>query len=64
MEIVLCDDRPKETQTLYLELEENSGYMKMILHVLAVLHTLISVCCIIGYYCLKVCASTPLYLLW
>ncbi|KAG1972845.1 ryanodine receptor [Pimephales promelas] len=54
MEIVLCDERPKETQKLYLELEENSGYMKMILHVLAVLHTLISVCCIIGYYCLKV----------
>ncbi|XP_077095388.1 ryanodine receptor 2 isoform X2 [Siphateles boraxobius] len=54
MEIALCDDRPKGSQKLYLELEENSGYMKMILRILAVLHTLISLYCIIGYYCLKV----------
>uniref|UniRef100_A0A671MXC6 Ryanodine receptor 2-like n=1 Tax=Sinocyclocheilus anshuiensis TaxID=1608454 RepID=A0A671MXC6_9TELE len=44
----------KDSQEVYFELEENSGYMKMILHSLAVLHTLISLCCIIGYYCLKV----------
>ncbi|XP_062863941.1 ryanodine receptor 2 [Trichomycterus rosablanca] len=31
-----------------------SGYMKAALHCLAVLHTLISFCSIIGYYCLKV----------
>ncbi|KAB5561969.1 hypothetical protein PHYPO_G00012580 [Pangasianodon hypophthalmus] len=31
-----------------------SGYMKPVLHTLAVLHTLISFCSIIGYYCLKV----------
>lgn len=30
-----------------------SGYMKPVLHILAVLHTLISFCSIIGYYCLK-----------
>ncbi|XP_053538759.1 ryanodine receptor 2 isoform X6 [Ictalurus punctatus] len=31
-----------------------SGYMKSVLHTLALLHTLISFCSIIGYYCLKV----------
>lgn len=35
-------------------LEESSGYMEPSLHFLAVVHTLISFCCIIGYYCLKV----------
>ncbi|KAM3863107.1 ryanodine receptor 2-like [Diretmus argenteus] len=35
-------------------LEESSGYMEPSLHFLAIAHTLISFCCIIGYYCLKV----------
>ncbi|XP_071766090.2 ryanodine receptor 2-like [Centroberyx gerrardi] len=35
-------------------LEESSGYMEPSLRFLAVAHTLISFCCIIGYYCLKV----------
>ncbi|XP_077437450.1 ryanodine receptor 2-like [Vanacampus margaritifer] len=35
-------------------LEESSGYMEPSLYLLAVAHTLISFCCIIGYYCLKV----------
>uniref|UniRef100_A0A667ZYR6 Ryanodine receptor 2b (cardiac) n=1 Tax=Myripristis murdjan TaxID=586833 RepID=A0A667ZYR6_9TELE len=35
-------------------LEESSGYMEPSLHFLALVHTLISFCCIIGYYCLKV----------
>ncbi|XP_016091436.1 ryanodine receptor 2-like [Sinocyclocheilus grahami] len=54
VEITVCDDSTKGSQEVYFELEENSGYMKMILHSLAVLHTLISLGCIIGYYCLKV----------
>ncbi|XP_052009298.1 ryanodine receptor 2 [Xyrauchen texanus] len=54
VETTLINDRIKDSQAVYFELEENSGYMKMILHSLAVLHTLISLCCIIGYYCLKV----------
>uniref|UniRef100_A0A673K9V6 Ryanodine receptor 2-like n=1 Tax=Sinocyclocheilus rhinocerous TaxID=307959 RepID=A0A673K9V6_9TELE len=54
VEIALRDDSTKDSQEVYFELEENSGYMKIILHSLAVLHTLISLCCIIGYYCLKV----------
>ncbi|KAM7408499.1 hypothetical protein PAMA_002295 [Pampus argenteus] len=39
---------------VYFVLEESSGYMEPSLHFLAVAHTLISFCCIIGYYCLKV----------
>ncbi|XP_073337843.1 ryanodine receptor 2 [Pagrus major] len=40
--------------TVYFVLEESSGYMEPALHFLAVAHTIISFCCIIGYYCLKV----------
>ncbi|XP_054654360.1 ryanodine receptor 2 isoform X4 [Dunckerocampus dactyliophorus] len=39
---------------VYFVLEESNGYMELSLRLLAVLHTLISFCCIIGYYCLKV----------
>ncbi|KAE8280778.1 Ryanodine receptor 2 [Larimichthys crocea] len=40
--------------TVFFVLEESSGYMEPSLHFLAVAHTIISFCCIIGYYCLKV----------
>lgn len=36
-----------------------SGYMKSVLHTLALLHTLISFCSIIGYYCLKARFAAP-----
>lgn len=39
---------------VYFVLEESSGCMEPSLHFLAVAHTFISFCCIIGYYCLKV----------
>ena len=39
-------------------LEESSGYMEPSLRLLAIIHTLISFCCIIGYYCLKVTKYT------
>ncbi|KAM9848015.1 LOW QUALITY PROTEIN: ryanodine receptor 2-like [Aulostomus maculatus] len=39
---------------IHYVLEESSGYMELCLHLLAIAHTLISFCCIIGYYCLKV----------
>uniref|UniRef100_A0A3Q3W2P9 Uncharacterized protein n=1 Tax=Mola mola TaxID=94237 RepID=A0A3Q3W2P9_MOLML len=39
---------------VYFVLEESSGYMEPSLHFLAVAHTIISFCCIIGYYRLKV----------
>ncbi|XP_030643358.1 ryanodine receptor 2 [Chanos chanos] len=35
-------------------LEERTGYMEPCLYCLAILHTLVSFCCIIGYYLLKV----------
>uniref|UniRef100_A0A665VDB3 Ryanodine receptor 2b (cardiac) n=1 Tax=Echeneis naucrates TaxID=173247 RepID=A0A665VDB3_ECHNA len=35
-------------------LEESSGYMEPCLCFLAIAHTIVSFCCIIGYYCLKV----------
>nr|XP_043902413.1 ryanodine receptor 2-like [Solea senegalensis] len=38
----------------YFVLEESTGYMEPSLCFLAVAHTIISFCCIIGYYCLKV----------
>ncbi|KAG1945378.1 ryanodine receptor [Pimephales promelas] len=39
---------------VHFVLEESSGYMEPTLRILAVLHTVISFFCIIGYYCLKV----------
>uniref|UniRef100_A0A3P9P1N7 Ryanodine receptor 2 n=1 Tax=Poecilia reticulata TaxID=8081 RepID=A0A3P9P1N7_POERE len=39
---------------VYFVLEESSGYMELCLHFLSIAHTIISFCCIIGYYCLKV----------
>lgn len=48
--------------TVHFVLEESSGYMEPTLRILAILHTVISFFCIIGYYCLKVRdgASQPL----
>ncbi|KAK3528555.1 hypothetical protein QTP70_002804 [Hemibagrus guttatus] len=40
--------------TVHFVLEESSGYMEPTLRILAILHTIISFFCIIGYYCLKV----------
>ncbi|TRY95484.1 hypothetical protein DNTS_003975, partial [Danionella cerebrum] len=54
LETPLHDESTERSQEIYFELEENSGYMKMSLDCLAVLHTMLSLCCIIGYYCLKV----------
>lgn len=52
-EVVSAAEDDKEG-TVYFVLEESSGYMEPALHFLAVAHTIISFCCIIGYYCLKV----------
>lgn len=55
-------DEDEEDGTVYFVLEEGSGYMESSLHFLAVVHTIISFFCIIGYYCLKVPraqATTP-----
>lgn len=44
---------PLKAVTVRFVLEESSGYMEPMLRILAVLHTVISFFCIIGYYCLK-----------
>uniref|UniRef100_A0A3B1K1U7 Ryanodine receptor 2 n=1 Tax=Astyanax mexicanus TaxID=7994 RepID=A0A3B1K1U7_ASTMX len=45
---------PDRPVTVHFVLEESSGYMEPTLRILAILHTIISFFCIIGYYCLKV----------
>lgn len=44
----------EEEVLLYYYLEESTGYMQPTLAFLAMLHTIISFICIIGYNCLKV----------
>ncbi|KAI4801160.1 hypothetical protein KUCAC02_000086 [Chaenocephalus aceratus] len=44
---------PLKPVTVRFVLEESTGYMEPMLRILAVLHTVISFFCIIGYYCLK-----------
>ncbi|XP_041105563.1 ryanodine receptor 2-like [Polyodon spathula] len=48
------DSEPHKIVTVHFVLEESSGYMEPTLRILAILHTVISFFCIIGYYCLKV----------
>lgn len=54
IENLTSDDEDESQGRVYFVLEEDSGYMEPSLHFLAVVHTIISFCCIIGYYCLKV----------
>lgn len=48
------DPSSERPVTVHFVLEESSGYMEPTLRILAILHTIISFFCIIGYYCLKV----------
>lgn len=48
------DSSPHRIIAVHYVLEESSGYMEPTLRILAILHTIISFFCIIGYYCLKV----------
>uniref|UniRef100_A0A3Q2YEG7 Ryanodine receptor 1a (skeletal) n=1 Tax=Hippocampus comes TaxID=109280 RepID=A0A3Q2YEG7_HIPCM len=47
-------DEDEEDVPLYYYLEESTGYMQPTLSFLAIVHTLISFICIIGYNCLKI----------
>lgn len=38
----------------YFTLQESTGYMAPTLTFMAVLHTILSLLCVVGYYCLKV----------
>ncbi|XP_041866038.1 ryanodine receptor 2 isoform X2 [Melanotaenia boesemani] len=50
------DSAPEDDRRgrVYFVLEESSGYMEPSLRLLVIAHTIVSFCCIIGYYCLKV----------
>lgn len=48
------DDDDDEDVPVFYYLEESTGYMQPTLAFLAMLHTVISFICIIGYNCLKV----------
>lgn len=47
-------EEDEEDVPIYFYLEESTGYMQPTLSFLAILHTVISFICIIGYNCLKV----------
>lgn len=51
--------QPLKPVTVRFVLEESSGYMEPMLRILAIMHTVISFFCIIGYYCLKVGLLPP-----
>jgi hypothetical protein len=51
---VSLDSSSHRIIAVHYVLEESSGYMEPTLRILAILHTVISFFCIIGYYCLKV----------
>ncbi|KAG9481022.1 hypothetical protein GDO78_010331 [Eleutherodactylus coqui] len=48
------DEEEAEEGAVYFVLQENTGYMAPTLRILAIIHTIISFLCVIGYYCLKV----------
>ncbi|NWV34324.1 RYR2 protein, partial [Grantiella picta] len=54
LNILESDDDDETVIAVHYVLEESSGYMEPTLRILAILHTVISFFCIIGYYCLKV----------
>lgn len=48
------DEDEDEEGMVFFVLQESTGYMAPTLRALAVIHTIISFLCVIGYYCLKV----------
>uniref|UniRef100_A0ABM5FAI2 Ryanodine receptor 3 n=1 Tax=Pogona vitticeps TaxID=103695 RepID=A0ABM5FAI2_9SAUR len=48
------DEDEDEDGLVFFVLQESTGYMAPALRALAVIHTIISFVCVIGYYCLKV----------
>lgn len=47
------DEEEEEDGMVFFVLEESTGYMAPALRALAVVHTIISFVCVVGYYCLK-----------
>lgn len=48
------DEDEDEEGMVFFVLQESTGYMAPTLRALAIIHTIISFLCVIGYYCLKV----------
>ncbi|XP_047657475.1 ryanodine receptor 3 isoform X4 [Tachysurus fulvidraco] len=48
------DDEEEDSDMEFYVLQEGTGYMAPTLTFLAILHTVISLLCVVGYYCLKV----------
>nr|XP_040130259.1 ryanodine receptor 3 isoform X1 [Ictidomys tridecemlineatus] len=48
------NDEEEEEAMVFFVLQESTGYMAPTLRALAVVHTIISLVCVVGYYCLKV----------
>ncbi|KAL4837214.1 hypothetical protein H8958_017075 [Nasalis larvatus] len=48
------NDEEEEEAMVFFVLQESTGYMAPTLRALAVIHTIISLVCVVGYYCLKV----------
>ncbi|KAF4017270.1 hypothetical protein G4228_008671 [Cervus hanglu yarkandensis] len=48
------NDEEEEEAVVFFVLQESTGYMAPTLRALAVIHTVISLVCVVGYYCLKV----------
>lgn len=47
-------DEEEEEAMVFFVLQESTGYMAPTLRALAIIHTVISLVCVVGYYCLKV----------
>ena len=61
----VAEEEEDEGVVEYFVLQESTGYMAPTLRFLAILHTVISFLCVVGYYYLKVRASgTPARLSW
>lgn len=48
------EEEEDEEGVVFFVLQESTGYMAPTLRALAVVHTVISFVCVVGYYCLKV----------
>uniref|UniRef100_A0A8I3QCS0 Ryanodine receptor 3 n=1 Tax=Canis lupus familiaris TaxID=9615 RepID=A0A8I3QCS0_CANLF len=48
------NDEEEEEAMVFFVLQESTGYMAPTLRALAIIHTIISLVCVVGYYCLKV----------
>lgn len=48
------NDEEEEEAMVFFVLQESTGYMAPTLRALAIAHTVISLVCVVGYYCLKV----------